>query len=650
VTTAKTEPQAPHWLVQLLRPAPAPVPWKRVARATAGIAGPVAAGMAAGRLDLGVLASIGGLCATLADTDGPYWYRTRRIGYVITAGALGFFAGTATGSIAWLSGVVVVAVAILSALISVNGDIASRAGLQLLVFTVVGSAQTAPPLVALGCFAAGAAFAMILAIGAWPVRATAPERAAIATVYDGLAAMLRASGTPGARPARLRATAAINVAYDRLLEARSRLSGRNAAYRNLLTLLTATTPLIEASVATVAARDHPGDAVTRHIEALADAIRKDEPFPPLPDESTALHDALKRVHDRDDDARGITPRAEQRSLTDRLRHFADTTITGPQTWLFVLRLTVCVTLAELVGVVLSLDHANWVALTVAIVLKPDFGSVFGRAVLRAGGTAVGVVLGAGLLALAPHAWLLVIVMAAVAALLPVGQVRNYGMFSTFVTPLVIVQLDLANSGSFTLVIARLVDTAVGCLIVVVFGYLLWPGSRRADVGDQLARTCDTVGEYLDRALSGAPQGRSALRRKAYRELSDLRTVFQRAIVEPSKAGRTASAWWPLIVFLERMTDAVTEVAVAIERGAPPPGQGDVRLLSKGVTEAAAALRAGRKPAKLALPAAEEVKAVTTELDAVLRTLRGPAATRPRRTWRVGGLLPRRRGAQPGSPG
>jgi hypothetical protein len=36
------------------------------------------------------------------------------------------------------------------------------------------------------------------------------------------------------------------------------------------------------------------------------------------------------------------------------------------------------------------------------------------------------------------------------------------------------------------------------------------------------------------------------------------------------------------------------------------------------------------------------------VDAILRTLRGPAATRPRRTWRAADLLPRRRGAPPGS--
>ena len=322
------------------------------------------------------------------------------------------------------------------------------------MFTVVGSAQQAPPWVAFGCFLAGAGFALVLAIAAWPVRATAPERAAVAAVYDALAGMLRAAGTAGARPARLGLTNAINVAYDRLLDARSRLSGRDAAYRNLLTLLSATTPVIEASVATVASRRRPDAQLVDHLTAVAGAIRRDEPFPlrpPLSGESTALHDALRRLHDRDDAARGTVKRHQKQPLRDRLRRFADTTITGPQTWRFVLRLTMCVALAELVGVVLSLQRANWVVLTVAIVLKPDFGSVFGRAVLRAGGTAIGVVLGAGLLALAPHGWLLVAVMAVVAAALPAGQVRNYGMFSTFVTPLVIVQLDLANSGSFSLV-------------------------------------------------------------------------------------------------------------------------------------------------------------------------------------------------------
>src|SRR3712207_7799262 len=44
----------------------------------------------------------------------------------------------------------------------------------------------------------------------------------------------------------------------------------------------------------------------------------------------------------------------------------------------------------------------WVLLTVAIVLKPDFGSVFTRAVQRGAGTLLGVLLGSALLAVLPR--------------------------------------------------------------------------------------------------------------------------------------------------------------------------------------------------------------------------------------------------------
>jgi hypothetical protein len=61
-----------------------------------------------------------------------------------------------------------------------------------------------------------------------------------------------------------------------------------------------------------------------------------------------------------------------------------------------------------------------VPLTVAIVLKPDFGSVFARALQRGIGTVVGAVGGAILLVLVHGTWLL-IPFGLLAALLPVVQ-------------------------------------------------------------------------------------------------------------------------------------------------------------------------------------------------------------------------------------
>src|SRR4051812_10511525 len=233
---------APHWLVQLLRPKSVPVAWTRVVRAPVAIAGTIALGMALGRLDIGVLLSMGALCATFGDADGPYRYRFRRIGWAALGGGLGFFLGSLTGGNGWWSAVVVVVLAGASALVSVNGNIASLAALQLLVFATLGSGTPRDPLFATGWFLAGAGFAWLLAIGGWAVKATGPERAAVAVVYDELAVMLAASGTPVAREGRRRLTTALNQAYDALLTARSHLSGRDRAYRRLMTLLADTTP------------------------------------------------------------------------------------------------------------------------------------------------------------------------------------------------------------------------------------------------------------------------------------------------------------------------------------------------------------------------------------------------------------------------
>lgn len=600
-----------------------PVPWKRAARAAIGIAGPIGLGLLFGRLDVGVLISLGALCATFGDVDGPYRYRARRVGWAIAGGTAGFLLGSLAGGHGWWSAIVLVLLAGASALISVNGNIASLAALQLLVFATLGTGQPRDAMFGTFWFLAGAGFAWLLAIAAWPVKATAPERAAVAEIYDEIAVMLAASGSANARATRRDLTVAMNNAYDALLSARSKLSGRDQAYRRLMTLLADTTPVVEASVALVNVGKHPPAEVVIHVASIAEAIRLDQPLPPPPDfdESTRALAALKAGLDG---LTGPTGKRDPRNPEDHInwRQTLENMFTGRVAWSHALRLMLCMGIAEWLGSALRLEYPYWVSLTVAIVLKPDFGSVFGRAVLRGLGTVVGVVLGAAILAFEPSGWVLVLLVAIIAAALPIGRDRNYGMFSTFVTPLVIIQLDFAHANDWGLVLARLADTALGCAIVLVFGYLLWPGSFRPRVGKQLLGALEMLGEYMQAGLSG--QGKRAqLRRDTYRQLSDLRNVFQQAVVEPSAAGLQAAAWWPVIVTLERAADAVTGLAVGIERGNEPIDADAIETLSEAVGEAAAAISAERPPERMPMPDVDRLSRLVTELVSLLTTLRGP---------------------------
>jgi uncharacterized membrane protein YccC len=243
-----------------------------------------------------------------------------------------------------------------------------------------------------------------------------------------------------------------------------------------------------------------------------------------------------------------------------------------------------------------------VLLTVAIVFKPDYGSVFARALQRGIGTIVGAVAGAVLLALIHGTWLL-IPLAVLAALLPYGRLRNWGLLATFLTPLVVVLVDLFNPIGWRLAEDRLVDTLIGCGIVLVVGFAPWPGSWNAHVPQQFGQTVLKVSDYLEEALLGpavavssaAPPKRSQMRRATWRSLADLSTEFQRTVSEPPSISRVATAWFPALVALERVMEAITSTAVSVSRGATvPPG---------GVRQLAAALRAVAESAVSGVPLA-----------------------------------------------
>jgi len=286
--------------------------------------------------------------------------------------------------------------------------------------------------------------------------------------------------------------------------------------------------------------------------------------------------------------------------------------------------------AGVVSEVLPLQRSYWVPLTVAIVLKPDYGSVFARALQRGIGTVVGAVAGAVLLVLVHGTWLL-IPFGVLAALLPFGRSRNYGLLATFLTPLVVVLIDLLNPGGWRLAEDRLIDTLIGCAIVLLIGFAPWPMSWYSHLPPRYARAALDVCRYMQEALGGsgdsgpdrgggAPPVRSRMRRSTYRALADLRAEFQRTMSEPPSISRRATAWWPAVIALEQVMDAITATALAVSRGAQVPRSG-VRQLGdalRAVSEAAATGSALAEAPEL--PDDETLRPVTDAVRALLGVL------------------------------
>jgi uncharacterized membrane protein YccC len=263
-------------------------------------------------------------------------------------------------------------------------------------------------------------------------------------------------------------------------------------------------------------------------------------------------------------------------------------------WRYGLRLALCIGIAQVLVSIIPVPRSYWVALTITFVLKPDFGSVFSRALLRALGTVGGLVIAAAVLAEVPRGWWDVPAMLLLAPLIPALTPRGYGYQTAAITPVILLLSDILNREGTGLLLPRLLDSLMGCAIALVVGYLLWPESWRTRVGDRLADAVADTARYVESAFGDTedPAARARMRRRLYRDLSVIRTEFQRALTEPPPTGPRAAAWWPLVVAVERIVDATTAARVRVRHGAAPPSQAEItqvalqlRELSEGVREA-----------------------------------------------------------------
>ena len=650
----------PDWLAEVMRPKKAPVPWADMVRAVLAIWVPLAAGFITGRRELGLLPATGGLLSVMIDSGGPYGQRVRRIS---TAAVFGGAAGLVVGSLihgrGWIAVAALVVIAGVSAIVTRLGATGSATGLQLLVYSSLGLGPLGllrPWWHTALQFLAGVVWAIALITPSWLLSPRAAEQRAVAAVYHALADCLRAIGTPAMVAARRAVTAALNAAYDALLTHRSAAGGRNKRDMHLMAILNVSHQMTEAVTALRTEGERPPPWVIDTVDRLADAVARGPGgaaqlplIPPPWSESPgalALRDsmvALSCVISGNWTPSAPPAPADWRSRARRrVLYIADQLAGGRIAWVFTVRLMACTGVAAVLSEVLPLQRSYWVVLTVAIILKPDYGSVFARAVQRGVGTVVGAVLGAAILAVVPYGPWLLLPFGVLAALLPYAKARNFGLVATFLTPLVVLLIDLLDVGGWHLAEARLVDTALASVIVLVFGYAPWPSAWQAQLPGQFAETLRTVCAYTDEALvtmpaaqlaatgtarsperapGEAPGLRSRLRRGAYQSLSNLRAEFQRTMSEPASVSRRATAWWPAVVALEEVMDTVTATVVAIGRGAPVPSAASVHALTGTLRAVADAIETGTPP-RLAgpLPADPELEAVTASVRSVLSVL------------------------------
>jgi hypothetical protein len=90
--------------------------------------------------------------------------------------------------------------------------------------------------------------------------------------------------------------------------------------------------------------------------------------------------------------------------------------------------------------------------------------------------------------------------------------------------------------------------------------------------------------------------------------------------EPESVSRRASVWWPAVVGLEELLDAITRDYVAISRGSAVPSPKSVRRIAGTLIAVADSMEAGMPPVAGPLPNDPDLEPLTDAVRSVLSVL------------------------------
>jgi hypothetical protein len=379
----------------------------------------------------------------------------------------------------------------------------------------------------------------------WSVRRGAIERKIAASVFDAAADLCDAIGGAHADEARARLAAASATARTASRNAQAELVAFAVA---ALHAEGAPVPgVATAAVRTAASRTRRGESSTVAInldpsspglDALVDALSATPTRPPAPVDP------------------GLSERAAAaiRSLVS-----ADALTTSA-------RMSVCLGLATAATVALhGQSHSFWLPLTVAVIIRPEYASIFVRTVNRLCGTLIGAAGAALVLAvISPGAW--VAVAAALALAFAVLTSPKLYAFSVIGITASALLSSCIGSSDEVLPMLRVLDTVLGAAIALVVGYLLWPRARRLSESGRLRTAIDAADVYLADAGKGSSPALQRPRDDAYRLAHRVRQNTECALSELPPVNQVAAKQLPRALELERLVDDITRVVTTVDAG------------------------------------------------------------------------------------
>ncbi|HEY5753138.1 MAG TPA: FUSC family protein [Chthoniobacterales bacterium] len=232
-----------------------------------------------------------------------------------------------------------------------------------------------------------------------------------------------------------------------------------------------------------------------------------------------------------------------------------------------LRIAVLTTLGIAIYKTFNLYHGYWIALTMVIVLQPDYGSTRKRAGERITGTLAGVALASGLLWLhLPH--LMTTLLIPVATFGFAYYLRHwYAAASFFVTLQVVLITSHEAVLNWEFTASRMLSTLIGGLAALIAAQLFWPNWEKEKFPALLAAAIRANRQFLESMFTRTDEIAPFRAKRAAENANRFATVsLQRMLAEPANRNVNSQRDAAMVNYSQRITRAFTVIAVHKDAG------------------------------------------------------------------------------------
>ena len=558
------------WLRDLLRLRPVRVDLVDAVRAGACAGLVVVIGWAVGELSAGLTASVGAFTALYG---GGLPYRARAVELAVIA--LAFAAAVTLGAVSavssWVTVVVVAALAVVATWLCEALDTGPPGAYMFVLAAATASsipgAATEPWRLGL-LVLAGGALAWLLHMSGVVVGLRRPEKAALLAGTAAVARLVGSVGHDDRTAARDRAARAMHRCWVILAQRQPALARPDGTLERLR-------------------------AIGLEVHGLlADAVRAhDEGRPVDPGAVARLGMVPADVADPPATPAGRGPGDVPRGGAGPARAARELLAPGSPWRVVLVRVGLAALVAGALGSLVGLDHAYWAVAAAVLVLCQglSWAGTAARAAQRFLGTWLGLLLAAAVLSTHPAGVWLGVTVALLQCAVQLAMPRNYGLGVVLITPLA---LTIGSGGAPAdlagFLLARGVDTAVGCALGLLVFLLVAPGAALPKPAVLVAATlrdaARVVPHLVDRstAAPAAREARGDLNQRV-QALTDSHEAGDLGL--PGGRGLPATLWWPALDAAQRLAHQVLAACWSLDR-------------SPGSTAALPASRAGSVVAEL----------------------------------------------------